>query len=70
VFLPEVLKKVSVVHYLQSITPVPIPLGPFAIITNPTNPVTSVIGLGLFTIASLGISAMVMKRAEINYSAD
>ena len=70
VFLPEVLKKISVVHYLQSITPVPIPLGPFAVLTAPSNPLTSILGLGLFTMAALAISARVMRKAEINYSSD
>src|SRR5215470_16601048 len=70
VFLPEVLQKISVVHYLQSIVPVPIPLGPFAVITAPASVVTSVTGLALFTIAGLIVNARLMRKTEINYTSD
>src|SRR6185369_16745593 len=49
VFLPAALQKISVVHYLQSIVPVPIPFGPFAVITAPSSVFTSVTGLVIFT---------------------
>src|SRR5207244_8926559 len=45
VFLPSALKAISVVYYLQSITPVPIPFGPFAVITAPASAVASITGL-------------------------
>ena len=35
-FLPAVLKKISVIHYLQSLCPVPIDAGPFALPAEPT----------------------------------
>ncbi len=70
VFLPAVLKAVSVVFYLQSITPVPIPFGPFAVITAPASVVTSVAGLCVFTIVVLIVNASMMRKAEINYSSD
>jgi ABC-type transport system involved in multi-copper enzyme maturation permease subunit len=70
VFLPEALQKISVVHYLQSIVPVPIPLGPFAVITAPSSVVTSVTGLALFTIAGLIINGLLMRKTEINYTSD
>ena len=70
VFLPEALQKISVVHYLQSIVPVPIPLGPFAVITAPASVVTSVTGLALFTIAGLIVNGLLMRKTEINYTSD
>ena len=70
VFLPAALKQISVVHYLQSIIPVPIPFGPFAVITAPASVFTSVFGLTVFTVAVLFINAHMMRKAEINYSAE
>jgi len=70
VFLPAALKKISVVHYLQSMTPVPIPFGPFAVITAPASVFVSVGGLAVFTVAVLIVNALMMRRAEINYSSD
>ena len=34
--LPPLLKKVSVIHYLNSLVPVPISEGPFAVVAEPT----------------------------------
>ncbi|MEK7856712.1 MAG: ABC transporter permease, partial [Acidobacteriota bacterium] len=34
--LPPLLKKVSVIHYLQSLMPVPVSEGPFAVLAEPT----------------------------------
>ena len=34
--LPPMLKKISVIHYLHSLAPVPVPEGPFAIVAEPT----------------------------------
>src|SRR5262249_34032058 len=70
VFLPAALQKISVVHYLQSIVPVPIPVGPFAVITAPSSVFVSVTGLASFTLAALVINAMLMRKVEINYSSD
>jgi ABC-type transport system involved in multi-copper enzyme maturation permease subunit len=70
VFLPAALQKISVVHYLQSIVPVPIPFGPFAVITAPSSLFVSVTGLVLFTIAVLFVNSFFMRRAQINYTSD
>ena len=70
VFLPAALQKISVVHYLQSIVPVPIPIGPFAVITAPSSVFSSVTGLVLFTVAVLVINGLLMRKAEINYVSD
>jgi hypothetical protein len=70
VFLPSTLQKISVVHYLQSIVPVPIPFGPFAVITAPSSLLASITGLSVFTIGVLIVNSFMMKRAQINYSSD
>jgi ABC-type transport system involved in multi-copper enzyme maturation permease subunit len=70
VFLPSLLQKISVVHYLQSIVPVPIPFGPFAVITAPASVFASVSGLAVFTVAVLIVNSFLMRRAQVNYSAD
>ena len=70
VFLPSALQKISVVHYLQSIVPVPIPFGPFAVITAPSSVFTSVTGLAIFTIVVLVLNSWLMRKAQINYSSD
>ena len=70
VFLPAALQKISVVHYLQSIVPVPIPIGPFAVITAPASVLGSVTGLSLFTAAVLIVNGWLMRKAEINYVSD
>jgi len=70
VFLPSALKKISVVHYLQSITPVPIPFGPFAVITAPASVSASVGGLAVFTVVALVVNTLLMRKAEISYSSD
>ena len=70
VFLPAALKPISVVYYLQSIVPVPIPVGPFAVITAPASVRASVAGLAMFTVAVLIVNGLLMRRAEINYSSD
>jgi ABC-type Na+ efflux pump permease subunit len=70
VFLPAALQKISVVHYLQSIVPVPIPFGPFAVITAPSSVFTSVTGLVIFTVVVLVLNSWLMRKAQINYSSD
>jgi hypothetical protein len=70
VFLPAALQKISVVHYLQSIVPVPIPFGPFAVITAPASVLESITGLTVFTLVVLVVNARLMRKAEINYTTD
>jgi hypothetical protein len=70
VFLPAALQKISVVHYLQSIVPVPIPFGPFAVITAPASVPESITGLTVFTLVVLVVNARLMRKAEINYTTD
>jgi ABC-type transport system involved in multi-copper enzyme maturation permease subunit len=70
IFLPPVLQRISVIHYLQSILPVPLPYGPLAVITEPTSPWISVPGLIVTTLLVLVLAAFRLKRAEISYAVD
>ncbi|HEY0544419.1 MAG TPA: hypothetical protein VGC91_03400 [Pyrinomonadaceae bacterium] len=65
--LPPLLKKVSVIHYLSSLAPVPMPEGPFAIVAEPTPAWISVPGLILVTAILLFIASLQIRRMEIKY---
>lgn len=68
--LPPMLKKLSVVHYLHSLTPVPIPEGPFAIVAEPTSAWLTVPGLILVTVSVLALASYRIKRMEIKYGSE
>jgi ABC-type transport system involved in multi-copper enzyme maturation permease subunit len=68
--LPPMLKKLSVVHYLHSLTPVPIDDGPFAIVTEPTSALLTVPGLILVTAAVLAMASIRIRRMEIRYGSE
>ncbi len=77
-FLPELLQKLSVLYYLQSLCPVPAPmeadvptllkllLAPAA----PLPPWLAVAGLSAFSVLVLWAAAAGARRIEINYSTD
>jgi len=68
--LPSFLQKISVVHYLQSLCPVPLPPGPLAIITEPTSAWVSVPGFIGLTILVILASAVQVRRLEVTYGTD
>lgn len=68
--LPPVLKKASVIHYLQSLMPVPMPEGPFALVAEPTPAWISVPSLILITVLVLLFAGWRIKRMEIKYGGD
>lgn len=68
--LPPLLKKVSVIHYLQSLVPVPVPEGPFAVLVEPTPAWISVPSLLLFTGVVLLLASLHIRRMEISYAGD
>ena len=68
--LPPLLKKVSVIHYLNSLMPVPISEGPFAVIAEPTPvwiAVPSMLGVTLIVLALAGYR---IRHMEIRYGSD
>lgn len=68
--LPPLLKKVSVIHYLKSLCPVPISEGPFAVVADPPPAWASIGGLLLLTAVVLALSALRIRRMEIDYGDD
>jgi ABC-type transport system involved in multi-copper enzyme maturation permease subunit len=73
-FLPAMLKKISVIFYLQSLCPLPVPAqGDFAflaVLAEPTPAYLAVPGLLLLTAAGLFVAARQARKLEINYGAD
>lgn len=68
--LPPVLKKLSVIHYLNSLSPIPINEGPFAILVEPTPAWLSVPGLLFVTAMVLGLASLQIRRMEIKYGGE
>lgn len=68
--LPPLLKKVSVIHYLHSLVPVPLPEGPFAVLVEPTPAWIAVPSLLLLTAVVLILASLHIRRMEISYAGD
>lgn len=68
--LPPLLKKISVIHYLQSLVPVPMSEGPFAVLVEPTPAWISVPSLLLFTAVMLVLASLHIRRMEISYAGE
>jgi hypothetical protein len=68
--LPPLLKKVSVIHYLNSLVPVRMSEGPFAVLVEPTPAWISVPSLIVFTMAVLFLAVRNIRRMEISYAGD
>lgn len=68
--LPPLLKKVSVIHYLNSLTPVPISEGPFAVVAEPTPAWIAIPSMLGVTLIVLAIAAYRIRHMEIRYGSD
>lgn len=68
--LPALLKKFSVIFYLQSLYPVPLPTELLATIAEPISPWLAVPGLLLFIVLLLAAAAWRCRRLEIHYGDD
>jgi ABC-type transport system involved in multi-copper enzyme maturation permease subunit len=68
--LPPLLKKVSVIHYLHSLTPIPVSEGPFAVVAEPTPAWIAVPSLIVVTVLVLVVASYRIRRMEINYGSD
>jgi ABC-type transport system involved in multi-copper enzyme maturation permease subunit len=68
--LPPILKKLSVIHYLNSLVPVAMSEGPFAVLVEPTPAWIAIPGLLLFTGAVLFLAGLSIRRMEISYAGD
>jgi len=77
-FLPGMLQKLSVLHYVQALMPVPAPMDDGAplfiqlLMTPPAPPsaLRAIVGLLLLTAVVLWAAAHAVRRLEINYSTD
>ncbi|HVF51254.1 MAG TPA: hypothetical protein VNA19_14265 [Pyrinomonadaceae bacterium] len=68
--LPPLLKKISVIHYLHSLVPIPPPPGPFAVLAEPTPAWISVPSLLIFTALTLVLAGLHIRRQEISYAGE
>jgi ABC-type transport system involved in multi-copper enzyme maturation permease subunit len=68
--LPPMLKKISVIHYLHSLSPVPVPEGPFAMVAEATPAYISIPGLLIVTGAVLALASLRIRRMEIMYGGE
>ena len=68
--LPPLLKKISVIHYLNSLIPVPISEGPIAVAATPTPAWISVPGLLIVTALVLFVASRRIRKMEIRYGSD
>jgi len=69
-FLPALLKKASVIFYLQSLLPVKLPGSVFELVADPVSAWLAVPGFVLFTGVTLVIAGLRIRHMEISYAAD
>ncbi|HQR35373.1 MAG TPA: hypothetical protein PLK30_21720 [Blastocatellia bacterium] len=68
--LPPVLKKISIVHYLHTLAPVPMNEGPLATVVEATSPWLAVPSLLIFTAIVLALAAVKIRKYEISYGTE
>jgi len=68
--LPPLLKKVSVIHYLNSLVPVPVSEGPFAVVAEPTPAWIAIPSMLVVTLIVLVLAAYRIRHMEIRYGSD
>lgn len=68
--LPPLLKKISVIHYLNSLTPVPMSEGPFAVVADPTPAWIAIPSMLIVTLLVMVIAAYRIRHMEIRYGND
>jgi hypothetical protein len=65
--LPPLLKRFSVIYWLQDLCPVPVSHGPLAVIADPPSPWLAIPGVLLLSAALLALSAWKVRRMEVKY---
>jgi ABC-type transport system involved in multi-copper enzyme maturation permease subunit len=68
--LPPLLKKISVIHYLNSLAPVPVNEGPFAVPALPTPAWIAVPSLIIVTLLVLIVASYRIRHMEVRYGSD
>lgn len=75
IFLPAMLKKISVIFYLESLCPLRLPSrggasAVFAITAEPVPAYLAIPGLLCLTVVALALAGLLIRRMEINYGAE
>jgi ABC-type transport system involved in multi-copper enzyme maturation permease subunit len=68
--LPPLLKKISVIHYLNSLVPVPMSEGPFAVVAEPTPAYIAIPSMLVVTLLVLILASYRIRHMEIRYGSD
>jgi hypothetical protein len=68
--MPPLLKKISVIHYLNSLAPVPVSEGPFAVVAEPTPFWIAVPSLIVVTALVLIVASYRIRHLEVRYGSD
>ena len=68
--LPPLLKKISVIHYLNSLAPVPVSEGPFAVVAEPTPAWIAIPSLIAVTALVLFIAGHRIRHMEVRYGSE
>src|SRR5215204_968123 len=68
--LPPLLKKISVIHYLNSLVPVQLSEGPFAVVADPTPAWIAIPSMVIVTLLVLILAAYRIRHMEIRYGSD
>ena len=68
--LPPVLKKISVIHYLQSLCPVPLSADAWAMPTEPTPPPLAIGGLLLLVAVLLFLASRSARKLQVLYAGE
>jgi hypothetical protein len=68
--LPPLLKKISVIHYLNSLSPIAVSEGPFAVEVLPTPAWIAIPSLLLVTVLVLAVASYRIRHMEIRYGSD
>ncbi len=68
--MPPLLKKISIIHYLRSLSPVPVSEGVLATVVDPTPAWISVPSMIIFTALVLALASVRIRRMEIRYGVE
>ncbi|HET9298294.1 MAG TPA: hypothetical protein VFO11_00025 [Candidatus Polarisedimenticolaceae bacterium] len=68
--MPAFLKRLTMVHYLEALCPVPVSGGPFALLADPPSAWLSVPGIVVLSAALLWTAFHAIKRMDVQYGTD
>ena len=68
--MPAVLKRLTMVHYLEALCPVPVSDGPFALLADPPSAWFSIPGIAALSAALLWTAFHAIRRMDVQYGTD